>query len=82
MMASSVELEDAILRLLEERGADKTICPSEAARVVGGEDWRESMPAVREAAHRLVSRGSIVVTQEGEVVDGNTARGPVRLRLR
>jgi hypothetical protein len=81
-MDSSAALEDAILRLLEERGVDKTICPSEAARAVGGDDWRDSMPAVREAAQRLVVRGSIVVTQEGQIVDGNTARGPVRLRLR
>ena len=30
------ELEAAILNLLAERGPGKTICPSEAAKVVGG----------------------------------------------
>ena len=30
------ELEASILELLAERGRDKTICPSEAARAVGG----------------------------------------------
>jgi hypothetical protein len=81
-MDSSAALEGAILRLLNERGVGNTICPSEAAREVAGGDWRESMPAVREAAQRLVGQGSIVVTQEGQIVDGATARGPVRLRLR
>ena len=31
-------LEAAILRLLAERGREKTICPSEAAKEVGGKD--------------------------------------------
>jgi len=78
-------LESEILRLLAERGLGKTICPSEVARAVAGEeraDWEPLMEPVRTAAARLVAQGKIVVTQRGRVVDGVTAKGPVRLRLR
>jgi hypothetical protein len=78
-------LEVEILRLLKERGAGKTICPSEAARAVGGEDkvvWEGLMEPARAAARRLVASGEIVVTQGGRVVDASTAKGPIRLRLR
>ncbi len=79
-------LEAAILRLLQERGAGKTICPSEAARAVGTPDdastWQPLMEPARAAARRLVARGAIVITQAGAVVDPSTAKGPIRLRLR
>jgi hypothetical protein len=77
-------LEAAIRHLLAVRDAKRagaTICPSDAARLVGGDDWREWMDAAREAARRLVARGEIVVTQRGQVVDLASARGPIRLRL-
>lgn len=56
---------DAIMDLLGQRDAGKTICPSEAAREVGGERYRELMPAVRAAAGRLVDEGVVEVTQRG-----------------
>jgi len=74
------ELETTILRLLEERAAGATICPSDAARAVGGEDWRDLMEPARRAAQRLVETGDVVITQRGEVVDLATARGPIRIR--
>ena len=73
-------LEQAILELLDRRGEGKTICPSDAARLLAPEDWRPLMQPVREAASRLVARGDIVVTQHGKIVDPQTARGPIRLR--
>ncbi|MDB5695721.1 MAG: hypothetical protein JWN21_1264 [Sphingomonas bacterium] len=42
----------AILTLLAARGVGRTICPSEAARLVGGEAWREAMPGVHAAVTR------------------------------
>jgi hypothetical protein len=73
-------LERAIDALLEERRAGPTICPSEAARAVDPDGWRELMPAARAAAGRLAAGGEVEVTQRGEVVDVATARGPVRIR--
>jgi hypothetical protein len=70
----------AILDLLARRDPGKTICPSEAARLVGGAEYRERMPAVRDAARELVAEGEIEVTQRGAVIDLDGARGPIRLR--
>jgi hypothetical protein len=83
---SDAALEAAILELLVERGREKTICPSEAAKVVGGlesrRDWEGLMEPARAAARRLVAAGKVVITQHGNVVDPYTAKGPIRLRLR
>ncbi|WP_129337573.1 DUF2256 and DUF3253 domain-containing protein [Cellulomonas endophytica] len=73
-------LEDAVRTLLAARAHDATVCPSEAARRVGGEDWRALMEPARAAARRLVAAGEVVVTQGGSVVDPSTARGPIRIR--
>ncbi|MFJ6651702.1 DUF3253 domain-containing protein [Microbacterium sp. NPDC091313] len=74
------QLTDAIRALLAERAATSTICPSEAARRVGGEDWRELMEPARRAARRLVADGEVEITQGGAVVDPSTAKGPIRIR--
>ncbi|MEV8368635.1 DUF2256 and DUF3253 domain-containing protein [Microbacterium sp. NPDC064584] len=74
------ELEDSIRALLAARAADATICPSEAARAVGGEDWRDLMEPARRAARRMVDAGDVEITQQGAVVDPSTARGPIRIR--
>jgi hypothetical protein len=83
---ADTQLEAAILELLAERGRDKTICPSEAAKQVGGKDtrhdWETLMEPARAAARRLVAAGRIVITQKGNIVDPSTAKGPIRLRLR
>lgn len=76
------DLERVMLELLDARADGATICPSEVARAVGGEAWRDQMDAARSAALRLVASGAVDITQGGEVVDGSTARGPIRIRLR
>ncbi|WBU37580.1 DUF2256 and DUF3253 domain-containing protein [Homoserinibacter sp. YIM 151385] len=73
-------LEHEILDLLGQRAATATICPSEAARAVGGDDWRELMEPARRAARRLVAAGEVVITQRGAEVDPSTVRGPIRIR--
>jgi hypothetical protein len=79
-------LEEAILSLLVARGRDKTICPSEAAKAVGGKDarrdWEGLMEPARAAARRLVAAGKIVITQGGRVVEPSTAKGAIRLKLK
>ncbi len=76
------KLEQEILRLLAERGEDKTICPSEVARAADATNWRRLMEPVRSAAQSLVAEEKIVATQKGRAIDLRTAKGPVRLRLR
>jgi hypothetical protein len=62
-------LEVAIIELLSRREAGKTICPSEAARMVDPVEWEALMDKSRAAARRLVAQGAIVITQQGSVVD-------------
>ncbi|MDD7928222.1 DUF2256 and DUF3253 domain-containing protein [Microbacterium sp. NM3R9] len=76
------QLTQAILDLLDARAATATICPSEAARKVGGEEWRDLMEPARRAARRLVADGEVDITQRGAVVDPSTAKGPIRIRRR
>ena len=77
---SDGELERAILELLRERGAEKTICPSEAARRVAPDNWEPLMQQARAAAQRLAAAGEIVVMQGGQRVDPSRAKGPIRLK--
>ena len=75
-------IEAHILELAQERGPDKTICPSEVARSLAGDaDFRPLMPHVREAAATLADRGELAVTQRREPVDARSAKGPIRLGL-
>ncbi len=73
-------LSEVILELLDNRTATATICPSEAARAVGGDGWRELMEPARRAARRLVAEGEVEITQGGAVIDPSTAKGPIRIR--
>ncbi len=64
------------LALLGGQAAGTTICPSQVARAVDTENWRELMEPTRAAARRLVAQGLVVITQGGRVVDPSTAKGP------
>ena len=75
-----VRLERSIVALLDKRASTSTICPSDAARDVDPEGWRDLMEPARQAAARLVDRGVVVITQGGLVVDLASAKGPVRIR--
>ena len=73
-------IEKAILTLCIERGAGKTICPSEAARRLAG-DHGALMPTVRAVAGWLQKDGRIAVTQKQVAVEADTAKGAIRLGL-
>ena len=72
-------LAAAMRALLWHRRPDATICPSDAARAVGGAEWRDLMGTAREVAAGLATEGIIAVRQHGADVDVATAVGPVRL---
>jgi hypothetical protein len=75
-------LEATILDLLAQRARTSTICPSDAARAVGGEGWRELMPAASDRARALARDGVVEVVQKGERLDPDgTWAGPVRIRM-
>jgi len=76
-----------IIALVDARGPDKSICPSEAARVLAAEqgqpdEWRSLMQPVRDAAYDLAQAGTIEITQRGVPCDVHSPpRGPIRLRI-
>jgi len=76
-------LEAEILRQTSERGAAKSICPSEVARALAPDEdaWRRLMGPIRAAAIRLARRGEVEVLRKGKPVstDGEI-RGVIRLR--
>jgi hypothetical protein len=73
-------LEAAIERLLDARPRGGSICPSEAARDVDADGWRELMEPARRAARRLAAAGRLEIAQRGRVVDPSAVRGAIRLR--
>ena len=83
-MNQSEVIDRAILALATERGADKTICPSEVARHIGGQDgkdWRPLMAIIRERAVNLARAGSVDIKKGGELVDLNNFSGIYRIAI-
>ncbi len=70
-----------ILAQVRAHGLEKTICPSEVAKELGGAEWRSLMPAVRAVGFDLVKTGEIQVTQRGQVVDPAHVKGAIRFRV-
>ena len=81
MKPTAAEVERVLLTLADGRGIDKTFCPSEAARRLSPNNWREQMPKVSATAIRLVNEDKLRCTQRGNEVDPATARGPLRFSL-
>ena len=75
-------IETVLLELVQARGPDSSVCPSEAARRVEPVEWRPLMEPARRAARRLVAAGRAEITQKGRVVDPSEVRGPIRVRAR
>jgi hypothetical protein len=77
----ATRLRAAILALARHRGPASSICPSDAARAIGGDGWRELSAQSRAIAFDLAHDGEVEITQRGTVVDPNRPlRGPVRIR--
>lgn len=75
-------ISEKVLELLHERNEGVTICPSEVARALDKDDWRDLMDQVRDVADDLKSQGKIFVTQRGKTIPSATdAKGPIRLKL-
>lgn len=80
----AVLIRQCVFELLEHRQKNETICPSEAARMLGDElkiEWRDLMRPVRDVAAELADQGRIEIVQSGKPVSIHDVRGPVRLRL-
>ncbi len=73
------KIKETILEMTELRGIEKSICPSEVARAIDAQEWRELMPLVREQAIILRDQGKILITQKNKILD-NEIHGAIRLK--
>jgi len=75
-------IKSSILTLLRHRDIGKSICPSEAARIVGSPDaWRDLMPFAREIAVKLANEKVLNITRGEQILDPNQlGKGHIRLR--
>ncbi len=89
MTLPASRITDEILRQVEQRGVNKSICPSEVARALmptADGAWQSLMVSVRRAAVALALEGRIDILRKGqpvEPVEGPAAiKGVIRLRRR
>lgn len=83
LVTQQAKLRTAILEMARDRGPQSSICPSDAARAVGGEGWRDLMDDARDVARDLARGGQVEITQKGTALDPDALwRGPVRIRIR
>jgi len=76
------ELSQLILQHVRQRGAEKSVCPSEVARAIDPQNWRSHMDSVRLVARQLAVQGKIRITQGDQQLDPTRDwLGPIRLRL-
>lgn len=69
----------AIRAAIGERGAGKTVCPSEIARRLAGDagDWREHMNEVHAAVDALRAVGAVSLSWKGKPLPERN--GPYRI---
>jgi Protein of unknown function (DUF3253) len=71
------------LALASHRAPDRTICPSDIARAIGGPSWRSLLDQVRQVVSTLAQEESVEILQKGKRVDPlRPWRGPIRIRAR
>lgn len=83
-MTRDAEIRAAVLALAKARGAGKTICPSEVARHIGGQDqevWRPLMGPVRTQTIALAKLGSVLMKQGVEIIDPDSVTGIYRIGI-
>ena len=76
-----MNITTTIIEQATQRGKDKTICPSEVARKLWPDEWRDHMEEVRKAAFALRNNGQVVITQKGHIITGDDLVGPIRIKI-
>jgi len=80
---TDTDIRSCILELVEKRGLTKTACPSEVARALSKNNWRNLMDRVRLISFNLADDGKIEISQKGKTLQNYRSkiiRGPIRIR--
>ena len=75
-------IEAALMRLIAAHGPGKTVDPTEAARLIGGDhpdQWGPLMQPIRRVAVALAEQGRLVILRKGKPVDPRDFKGVYRL---
>ncbi len=74
-------VSETILRLVAERAAGKSICPSEVARALAasGEAWQQHMTHIRSVAAGLSRAGQVTILRHNKPIAPEAMRGVIRL---
>lgn len=75
-------IRETIEAMVAERGVGKTVCPSEVARAIAGQDekaWRLLMAPIRAEAVAMAGEGRLTIRRKGRVVDPSDFKGIYRL---
>ena len=74
------DIATTILSVATHRGAEKSTCPSEIARMIFPGDWRKHMKDVVNVAVDLHHQNKVAITQKGMPIDVNYIKGPIRIK--
>ena len=80
-MLEDTDISATILLTASQRGPEKTTCPSEIARMLFPDNWREHMTDVVDIAIDLHNQGKVVITQKGLPVDVDHIKRPIRIKI-
>jgi len=80
-MQQPSDILTTILTVATRRGPEKSTCPSEIARLLYPDNWREHMRNVVDTAIGLHNEGKVVITQKGIAIDVNHIKGPIRIKI-
>jgi len=80
-MQQPSDILTTILTVATRRGPEKSTCPSEIARLLYPDNWRDHMKNVVDVAIGLHSEGKVVITQKGIAVDVKHIKGPIRIKI-
>ena len=81
MQTKNQLIRSRLLEFARKRGENKTFCPSEIARSIDKENWRDLMHSVRLEGKKMVSENLLICTQKGKPMDPLLAKGQIRFGL-
>lgn len=75
------DIAASIMAVATLRGAEKSTCPSEIARMLFPGDWRIHMKDVVGVAVNLHRDQKVAITQHGLPIDVDHIKGPIRIKI-